>query len=69
MSVERPDLAATAVALARVLDGVIPTPKPGAAKQLADIMDRLRKGSDLRKSGLMAVREMSKQARPGEAAG
>jgi hypothetical protein len=66
---EQPALAQAALALARVLDGGVPTPAANAARGLADILDRLRKGSDLRKSGLAAVRAMSKAQRPESAAG
>ena len=68
-AVEQPALAQAALALARVLDGGVPTPAANAARGLADILDRLRKGSDLRKSTLTRVRAMSAAARPGEATG
>lgn len=59
---EQPALAQAALALARVLDGGVPTPAANAARGLADILDRLRKGSDLRKSRLASVRQMSRSA-------
>ena len=63
----QPALAAASLALARLLDSDrTPSAHPAAALRLADLMDRLAKGSDLRKSGLAAVRALS---RPGSAAG
>jgi hypothetical protein len=57
----QPGLAAIALCLGRVLDGRVPTPKPGAAKVLVMVLDTLRKGSELRKPRLASVRAMSEQ--------
>ena len=63
----QPAIAAAVSALARLLDSDrTPSAHPAAARQMADLLERLCKGSDLRKSGLAAVRAMS---RPGSAAG
>lgn len=57
---ERPGLKETALALARILD----SPKavnqqPAAAAKLADLLDKLRKGADAKKSKLASVRAMT----------
>ena len=60
----QPSLAATALCMGRVLDGVPPTPKPPAAKVLTAVMDKLHKGSELRKPRLSMVRAMSEPPKP-----
>jgi hypothetical protein len=48
--------------MARILDGRVPTPKPGAAKVLVNVMDTLHKGSaQARRGNLALVREMTKE--------
>lgn len=57
---ERPGLAQAALALARIMDK--PTAvnqQPAAAAKLADLLDKLRKGGDARKSRLASVRSMT----------
>lgn len=57
----RPGLVETALAMARILDNPRSvSQQPAAAGKLADILDRLRKGSDQRKSRLASVRDMAK---------
>ena len=57
----RPGLKQTALALARILDSPrAVNQQPAAAAKLADLLDRLRKGADARKSRLASVREMTK---------
>ena len=56
----RPGLVQAALAMARILD----SPKavnqqPAAAAKLADLLDKLHKGADARKSKLAAVRSMT----------
>ena len=56
----RPTLVQAAVAMARILDNPrAPGPQPQAAKQLADLMNQLRKGADARKSRLASVKAMT----------
>jgi hypothetical protein len=54
-----PALVQVALALGRVLDGRIPTPKPQAAGKLMVVLDKLHKGSELRGARLSVVRQMS----------
>lgn len=56
----RPGLAATALALARILDNpkAVST-QPAAAAKLSDLLAQLHKGADGRKSKLAAVRAMT----------
>ena len=64
---ERPGLAQMALSLARVMDDPkAVNQKPAAAAKLAELLDKLRKGADSRKSKLASVREMT---RPGSATG
>ena len=56
----RPALVETAVSLAKILDNPRAVPQqPAAAGKLADIMDRLHKGSVARRGGLKLVRAMT----------
>ena len=55
----QPALVQVAYALARVLDGRIPTPKAGAAGRLVTVLDVLHKGSERRGSWLSLVRSMT----------
>lgn len=56
----RPGLAETALALARILDNPRAiSQQPAASKSLAEILDRLRRGADVRKSRLASVRAMT----------
>lgn len=56
----RPGVAETAFALARILDSPrAVNQQPAASKALVDILDRLRKGADVRKSRLAGVRDMT----------
>jgi hypothetical protein len=56
----RPAMSAVATAMARILDGKVPTPKPAAAKVLVSVLDTLHKGSAQRRRGNLAVvREMT----------
>jgi hypothetical protein len=58
----RPSLAAVALAMARILDGRVPTPKPAAAKVLVSVLDTLHKGSARsRRGSLSVVRSMTKE--------
>ena len=58
----RPSLAAVALAMAHILDGRVPTPKPAAAKVLVSVMDTLHKGSaQSRRGNLALVRTMTKK--------
>lgn len=57
----RPGLAEVALELARLMDDPrAKNQKPAAAGKLADILDKLRKGADARKSRLASVRQMTK---------
>ena len=57
---ERPGLAQTALALARLMDDPrAKNQQPAAATKLTDILDKLRKGADARKSKLAVVRQMT----------
>ena len=57
----RPGLAQAALALARIMDNPrAVNQQPAAAAKLADILDRLRKGADARRSRLAAVRQMTR---------
>jgi hypothetical protein len=51
----RPSLAAIAPAMARILDGRVPTPKPAAAKVLVSVLDTLHRGSAQGRRGNLAV--------------
>jgi hypothetical protein len=51
----RPSLAAVALAMARILDGRVPTAKPAAAKVLVSVLDTLHKGSAQGRRGNLAV--------------
>jgi hypothetical protein len=56
----RPGLAQAALALARIMDNPrAVNQQPAAAAKLADILDRLRKGADARRSRLASVRQMT----------
>jgi hypothetical protein len=58
----RPALVAVAAAMARLLDGRVPTPKPAAAKVLVGVMDALHKGSARGRRGSLAlVRTMTER--------
>jgi hypothetical protein len=58
----RPGVAATALALARLMDGPAQTAKPAAAKVLASLLDRLRQASAHgRRGNLALVRQMSEK--------
>jgi hypothetical protein len=58
----RPSLAAVALAMARILDGRVPTPKPAAAKVLVTVLDTLHKSSAQgRRGNLAAVRSITKK--------
>ncbi|HEY1441998.1 MAG TPA: hypothetical protein VGF65_14505 [Mycobacterium sp.] len=46
--------------MAKILDGKVPTPKPGAAKVLVSVLDTLHKGSAQgRRGNLAVIREMT----------
>jgi hypothetical protein len=51
----RPTVAAVAAAMAKILDGRVPTPKPAAAKVLVGVLDTLHKGSAQGRRGNVAV--------------
>ena len=55
----RPSLAAVALAMARILDGRVPTPKPAAAKALVSEMDTLHKSAQGRRGNLALVKSMT----------
>jgi hypothetical protein len=56
----RPAMSAIALAMSRILDGEVPTPKPGAAKVLVSVLDTLHKGSAQgRRGNLAVIREMT----------
>lgn len=55
----QPALVQVALALGRVLDGRIPTPKPAAAGRLVTVMGMLHKGSERRGPRLSLVRTMT----------
>jgi hypothetical protein len=56
----RPSLAAIALAMARILDWRVPTPKPAAAKALVSALDALHKSSAQgRRGNLALVKEMT----------
>jgi hypothetical protein len=56
----RPGLAQAALELARLLDNPnAVNQKPAAAAKLADILDKLRKGADSRRSKLASVRAIA----------
>lgn len=66
----RPGLAQTAFALARVLDNQLAIAQhPSAARQLSELMDKLRKSGTVGKGKLAAVRAMTRPTLAGEAAG
>lgn len=57
----RPGLTAAALALARLLDDPkAVNQKPAAAGKLAELLDKLHKGADARKSRLASVRAMTR---------
>jgi hypothetical protein len=56
---ERPGLAQTALALARLMDGPAVTSKPAAAARLADILNALSQGSSQRRRKLAVVKSMT----------
>jgi hypothetical protein len=56
---ERPGLAQTALALARLLDGPAVTSKPAAAQRLVEILNTLAKGASVRRRKLPVVRSMT----------
>jgi hypothetical protein len=57
---ERPGVAQMALALARILDDPkAKSQQPAAAANLANLLDRLHKGADAKKSRLAAVRQMT----------
>jgi hypothetical protein len=59
-ALERPSLAQAALAMARLLDDPRrANQQPAAAAKLADLMDKLRKGGDVRRSRLASVRSMT----------
>lgn len=67
---KRPGLAQTAYALARVLDNQLAIAQhPSAARQLSELMDKLRKSGSVGKGRLAAVRAMTRPAATGEATG
>ena len=51
----RPAISAIELAMSRILDGRVPTPKPAAAKVLVSVMDALHKGSAQARRGNLAV--------------
>lgn len=56
----RPGLANAALELARLMDNPYATnQKPAAAAKLAELLDKLRKGADERRSRLATVRAMT----------
>jgi hypothetical protein len=56
----RPSLVQVALAMARILDGRVPTPKPSAAKALVSVMGTLHSASAQgRRGNLAVVREMT----------
>ena len=55
----QPALVQVALALGRVLDGRVPTPKPAAAGRLVTVLDILHRGSERRGSRLSLVRSMT----------
>jgi hypothetical protein len=58
----RPGLVQIALAMAKILDGHPPTPKPPAAKVLVSVMDTLHKGSAQgRRGNLALVKSMTKK--------
>jgi hypothetical protein len=56
---ERPGLAQTALALARLMDGPAVTSKPAAAQRLVEIVNTLAKSASVRRRKLTVVREMT----------
>ncbi|QSN54853.1 hypothetical protein I3U39_24345 [Mycobacteroides abscessus subsp. abscessus] len=66
----RPGLVQTAYALARVLDNQLAIAQhPSAARQLSELMDKLRKSGTVGKGKLAAVRAMTRPTGSGEATG
>src|ERR1700757_2485327 len=57
----RPTLAAVALAVAKILDGQVPTPKPPAAKVLVSVMDALHKSPQGRRGHLASVKAMTEK--------
>jgi hypothetical protein len=51
----RPAMSAIAIAMAKILDGKVPTPKPAAAKALVNAMDALHKSSAQGRRGSLAL--------------
>lgn len=57
---DRPGLAAMALSLAQLMDDpAAKTKRPEAAAKLGEILEKLRKGADAKKSKLAAVRSMT----------
>jgi hypothetical protein len=56
---ERPGLAQTALALARLMDGPAVSAKPAAAQRLVEILNTLAKGASVRRRKLAAVKSMT----------
>lgn len=57
---DRPGLAAMAISLAQLMDDpVSKTKRPEAAAKLSELLEKLRKGSDAKKSKLAGVRQMT----------
>ncbi|CPW40767.1 Uncharacterised protein [Mycobacteroides abscessus subsp. abscessus] len=70
VAASRPGLVQTAYALARVLDNQLAIAQhPSAARQLSELMDKLRKSGSVGKGKLAAVRAMTRQTGTGEATG
>jgi hypothetical protein len=63
----RPAMAAIAIAMAKILDGKVPTPKPGAAKVLVSVLDTLHKSTPDRCGNLALVKGMTKRGGAGRA--
>jgi hypothetical protein len=62
-SASRQGLVEIAMALARVLDSPLAIAQhPSAAHRLSETLDKIRKGSEMGKSKLAAVRSMSREA-------
>ena len=59
-TLDRPGVAQMALALARILDDPrAKSQQPAAAANLANLLDKLHKGADAKKSKLAAVRSMT----------
>ena len=58
----RPAMSAIVTAMAKILDGKVPTPKPAAAKVLVSVLDTLHKASAQQRRGNLAlVKSMTKK--------